>query len=85
MFFYTAPATGRHRIDTTGSDFDTALAVYSGCAGDSELFCSDDIDGAGGIRTSGFILEIAAGQSVIIAVSGFAGLTGAYQLNINLL
>jgi hypothetical protein len=42
-FFYVATYTGRIRVNTIGSDYDTVLTGYSGITGD-ELACNDDID-----------------------------------------
>jgi hypothetical protein len=40
---------------------------------------------AAGLSTSGFIAELAAGESFVIAVSGFLGSVGSYRLNVTLL
>lgn len=80
VFSWVAPASGRYRFDTAGSDLDTVLAVYTGDACDSaELACSDD-------SFLGFSsqvdLQLAAGESVYVVVEGFWGGTGSFVVNI---
>ncbi|MEM6992489.1 MAG: hypothetical protein AAF721_18390 [Myxococcota bacterium] len=76
---FIAPATGTFTIDTFGSGYDTVLAAYTSCDPDSELVCNDD---AAGGQQSQISLGMMEGQDVLIAVSGFAGATGNWELNI---
>lgn len=78
---FVAPQTGTYTIDTFGSSYDTALAAYTSCDPDSELVCNDD---AGGGQQSQISLGMMAGQEVLLAISGFAGQTGNWELNISL-
>jgi len=78
MFLFTAPAASTYVFDTLGSPFDTVLVVLDDCDG-PELGCNDDAGGA----TSEVVIDLAAGQSVIVVVEGFGGGTGAFTLNIN--
>ena len=59
---WTAPATGPVTFDTSGSDFDTLLAVYTGSSvsGLTEVASNDDSGGYdwSGVRFSGTILLI---------------------------
>lgn len=71
-FNYQASATGTVAIDTCGSDFDTTLAAFDGCAG-TELACDDD-SGCG--NTSIIQFAVTAGQTYRLRVAGKAGATG---------
>ena len=72
-------------IDTCGSSFDTVIAVFDNCPG-NELGCNSDAAGVGNCQnTLQSYLEITgvtAGQVVYIAVGGFGGATGAFNLNV---
>jgi hypothetical protein len=77
---FTAPAAGTYTIDTFGSAFDTVLYVLEGgCAG-FEIACDDDSDGG---SQSEVVVDLGAGQTIIIVVDGFGGGDGAYTLNIS--
>jgi Ca2+-binding RTX toxin-like protein len=77
---WTAPSSGPATVDTCDSDFDTLLAVYTGGSVSSlvEVGSSDDdcISGSGGF------VEFAAqaGQLYWIAVDGFEGETGGFDI-----
>ena len=74
---FTAPFAGTWRFHTRGSSFDTVLSVLDSCQGTS-LGCNDDIPGS---RQSGLELDLAANQTVYVAVDGYNGsATGEYQL-----
>lgn len=99
---WTAPRTGRVTIDTLGSDFNTLVGVYTGSSVDNLTEISlvyGDINI--GIRgdlpepvspplASRFPLDVVAGTTYHIAVSGFADgpysyMSGGIQLNLNYL
>ena len=89
-FAYTASATGVVNINTCGSSFDTVLSVHSGCPGTSsnQIACNDDswnggnsACGTSGLQ-SGLNLNTTAGQTYLIRVAGYNGITGTYLLNI---
>jgi Ca2+-binding RTX toxin-like protein len=79
-YSWTAPANGS--IPNLGiklfGDFDTLLAVYTGSAVDmlTEVASNDDI-GSGGSSVS---FSTTPGQTYAIAVDGFAGKTGRFNL-----
>lgn len=79
-FRYTAGADGWVRFDTLGSGFDTVLSLHSACLGTigNELRCDDDF----GVLQSKVELEMTTGQEVLVRVSGFAGATGSFTLNV---
>jgi hypothetical protein len=80
MIRFVAPASTTFTIDTFGSGYDTVLAAYGDCQDGSELACNDD---AGGTLQSALNLPLSIGDEVLIAVSGYSGATGPWQLNIN--
>lgn len=80
-FLYTAPATGAYVIDTFGSSFDTVLYVRDVTCGGTELACNDN--GFSSSAQSQLMVELAAGQSVVIVVDGAYGSSGDFTLNIN--
>jgi hypothetical protein len=81
---YTATVAGVHTFDLIGSDYDTALAAFFDCGG-LEIDCNDDFGGnpdCGGFPCSQLSLDLSAGQTVLLAVAGYAGATGNWTLNI---
>ena len=83
-FQWTAPTNGNLTISTAGSGFDTLLAVYQGDSVDglTELAANDDNGIAG--RTSLLNLTVAAGTIYRIALDGYNGDAGPYQLHLQL-
>lgn len=85
VVYFTAPAADTYLISTDGSAFDTVLEVFDQCEG-SALVCDDDGDGpisCGGYNCSEITIDLSAGQSILISVSGYNGGVGAWNLNIN--
>ncbi len=78
---FTAPLDGDYRIDTFGSDYDTALSVFDSCDPLSEILCNDDA--ATGLQSE-VTVTLTAGQTVLLVVDGFNGATGNYVVNIAL-
>ena len=80
---WTAPATGTATFDTTGSDFDTTLAVFNGTAiGQLSLVAeNDDIDTQAGNVASRVQFNTTTGTVYHIKVDGFDGDSGNIQLN----
>ncbi len=97
-FDYTATADGLARITTCnpGTEFDTVLSIFDGCAG-AEIACNDDTPGApaecslsGLNRKSTIELSVTDGTSYQIRVSVFGdnfttALGMNYELSITLL
>lgn len=73
---FTAPAAGTYTFDTFGSGYDTKIALYSDCT--TESACNDDF---GGLQSQ-VSLDMSAGQTVLVLVDGYGGLSGAWQLTI---
>lgn len=77
---WTAPADGTLVLDTSGSSFDTVLAVYSGSMLNSlQNRASDDDSGEG--TASQVSLKVVRGEVYPITVDGYRGATGAVRLN----
>jgi hypothetical protein len=85
IWYAFSPAqTGTYRLSTSGSSFDTVLAVYSGTALDSlaELACNDD----GPIDLTSEILTLGvAGESYKIQVGGYQGDSGTLAFSLEAL
>jgi cysteine-rich repeat protein len=76
-FCYTATCSAQLTVSLCGSEYDTKLAVYNGCAcptGDP-LRCSDDDCGAGALE-SRVAFDVVQGQQYLIRIGGFGGETG---------
>lgn len=76
---FTAPNDALYVFDTAGSPYDTVLYVYDGCASQTELACDDD---SAGNTNSRVLLELAAGQTVIVVVDGYFNYNGPFTLNV---
>ena len=76
---WTAAATGNATISTSGSNFDTTLAIYQGntLSNLNPLGSNDD---SGGLQ-SAVTFSAIAGQSYQIQVDGYAGSEGDIELN----
>jgi len=81
---WTAPASGRATFDTSGSAFNTLLAVYSGGAVNAltQVGANDDV--GGGNLTSSITFDAIVGTAYQVAVDGFNGAGGALTLRWNL-
>jgi endonuclease I len=78
---WTASQGGVVTIETTGSDFDTVLAVYTGTTvGALTRVVSDDDSGGGG--TSRVTFNAVAGTTYRIAVDGYGSATGNISLSL---
>ncbi len=79
-YSFTAPAAGMYTFDTFGTLYDTILHVHDGTCLGPELACNDDAQGT----QSQVTVQLAAGQTVMIAVDGFGpGNEGPFVLHIN--
>lgn len=77
---WTPAASGPVEIDTTGSDFDTRLAVYSGAALSSLTLAAENDDINAATIQSRVWFVATAGTAYRIAVDGFGGQTGHITL-----
>ena len=81
FYTWTAPFAGTFTFDTLGSDFDTLLAILDGDCGGDEFACNDDAF-EGDIRTRSSVdVDLAAGELVTIALSGWGSSVGDFILN----
>jgi cysteine-rich repeat protein len=85
---WVAPTSGRYEFDTSGSEYDTALAlraaplsrIFDACLESIELACNDA--SIYGLR-SPIVYDVVAGTEYLIVVDGFASSAGGpYILNI---
>jgi hypothetical protein len=80
---WTAPTAGNASVDTSGSTFDTLLAVYTGSAVNAltQVAANDD----GGVDlTSTVTFPAVGGTTYQIAVDGYYGASGTLNLRWNL-
>lgn len=77
---FTAPFSGTYHFNTFGSYYDTVLAAFSSCDHGSELACNDD-EGHWTLQSK-LSLDLQAGDTILLSVSGFNGQSGLYVLNI---
>lgn len=84
-YSWTAPYTGAARIDTEGSNFDTALGVYMGGAVSSLSPVATNDNARGGVITSEVRFEAIQGVTYRIAVDGAVDSAfGAFALHLQL-
>ena len=76
-FTWTPSASGTATFETAGSNFDTALAVYTGSTltGLTNLNCNDDISGSD--LDSRIVRTVTAGTTYRIQAGGYNGATGS--------
>jgi hypothetical protein len=77
---WTSPADGVATFDTSGSEFDTLLAVYRGesLSQLQEVASNDDVEA--GLRHSRVTFPAAEGDEYVIAVDGYSGQSGPLVL-----
>jgi len=78
-FHWTAPASGIVTFDTKGSTFDTLLAVYTGFSVSNLMAVASD-DERGGFSTATVTFNVQANLTYHIAVDGFEGAGGYFNL-----
>jgi hypothetical protein len=85
-FKWTALSNGPVDFNTTGSDFDTVLAVYVGnvVTNLAAIASNDDDIEQGGLFTSRLWFNAVKGTNYLVAVDGFGGDSGNYQLSWNM-
>ncbi|HEY3760272.1 MAG TPA: immunoglobulin domain-containing protein [Verrucomicrobiae bacterium] len=79
---WSCPINGGVTISTTGSSFDTLLAVYTGSSVSNLTSIAAD-DDSGGFLTSQASFNAIAGTTYHIAVDGLAGATGNIVLSLS--
>jgi hypothetical protein len=82
---WVAPMSGPVEFNTVGSTFDTTLAIYTGTNVTSlSLLAANDDDTAAGLHTSRLSFDAEAGVTYQIAVDGYGGDFGNFNLNWNM-
>ncbi len=79
---WTAPASGPVALTTSGSSFDSLLAVYTGSVLNALTPVASNDNATSGAITSRVTFTAAAGVNYRIAVDGKAGATGAVRLSL---
>jgi uncharacterized repeat protein (TIGR01451 family) len=77
---WTAPSAGQVTLNTTGSNFDTLLAVYTG-SNINILTQKAANDNNGNLNTSSLVFQAVAGTQYQIAIDGANGVAGTISLN----
>jgi len=78
---WTSPFSGPVTINTAGTTFPNALAVYTGNVVSNLVLVASDLDG-GGPTTSQVSFDAVAGTTYQIAVDGGGGATGSITLSL---
>jgi hypothetical protein len=78
---WTAPSTGTFTLATTGSSFDTTLAIYTGSVVNKLAEIGSNNDQSSTLRTSKVIISVVAGTTYRIAVDGNSAAAGAITLS----
>jgi len=68
-------------LSTEGSQFDTLLAVYTGPSIHSLTNIASNDDANNGVSFSDVTISVRAGENYHIAIDGFAGASGNYELH----
>jgi subtilisin family serine protease len=83
-FKWTAPLSASFIHDLAGSSFDTVMSVYTGTGVTAlTVIAGNDDNPAGGTTTSATTFDAVAGTTYYIAIDGFGGVTGLYNLAIS--
>src|SRR6185503_15790605 len=82
---WVASGNGAVTINTTGSTFNTVLAVYTGTTVSNltQVAANDDQNAVQGVFTSQVKFTVTAGTEYEIAVDGKSGSSGVAQLNLS--
>ena len=82
---WVAPMSGPVEFNTAGSTFDTTLAIYTGNSLTNLSFiAANDDDTAAGLHTSRLSFDAEAGVTYRIAIDGYGGDFGNFNLNWNM-
>ena len=79
---YTAPIAGAYTFSTVNDarGYDTTLYARTGCGGE-EIVCNDDV-GFPEVGSTLPEIDLAAGDSIVVYVSGFATACGPFALDV---
>ncbi len=78
-YSFTPAEDGFAQLSMCGSSYDTAIALFDGCAG-TQIACNDDSCDLQS-ETSAIV---STGQTYLVRVSGFNGNSGAYTLSLTI-
>ena len=78
---WTAPSTGTFTLATTGSSFDTTLAIYTGSVVNALAVLGSNDDQSSRLRTSKVVVSVVSGKTYRIAVDGYSAAAGAITLS----
>ena len=79
---WTAPSTGTFTLATTGSSFDTTLAIYTGSAVNKlAVLGSNDDQSWPTLLSSKVVVSVVAGTTYRIAVDGYEAASGSIVLS----
>jgi subtilisin family serine protease len=78
---WTAPSTGTFTLATTGSSFDTTLAIYTGSAVNTLAVVGSNDDQSKSLRTSKVVVSVVSGTTYRIAVDGYSAASGSIALS----
>jgi hypothetical protein len=79
-WFWTAPSTGTCTLSTSGSAFDTLVAVYQGTSVGALSAVASNDNSASGVTTSSVSFPVTLGSVYRIAVDGKSGASGSITL-----
>jgi outer membrane protein assembly factor BamB/subtilisin family serine protease len=79
---WTAPSSSTVAFDTSGSSFDTVLALYTGSSLSTLQSVASNDDASASVTTSRVLINVTAGTTYQIAVDGKNGATGTVALQI---
>jgi len=82
-YYWTAPASGTATINTSGSNFDTLLGVYTGTSVSALTKKSSNDDATRSVVYSKVSFKVTAGTTYRIAVDGYNGASGNVTLNLS--
>ncbi len=77
---WTAPSSGTFTVATTGSSFDTTLAIYTGSAVNTLAVAGSNDDQSNNLRTSKVVVSVVSGTTYRIVVDGYSAASGAITL-----
>jgi subtilisin family serine protease len=80
---FTAPRSATVTIDTSGSDFDTVLAVYTGSSVGALTGVAANNDAPGLGTASAVTFDVTEGVTYSVAVDGFAADSGSIRLGVS--
>ncbi len=78
---WTAPSSGTFTLATTGSSFDTTLAIYTGSAVNKLAVLGSNDDQSSTVLSSKVVVSVVAGTTYWIAVDGYSAASGSIVLS----